>query len=174
MKRNLRQSILYVLIVLILINSSCQPDDNYSPESDFQEDTIQSEPELQEQSVKMEPVVIFDNLNSNPHSEFPPIPPTFTLTDSWRITSILVNHWNHAQGVEPGEITILDDQGNIYGTWQSEGVAPDLSSLTRTGELSPIWSWGRGRISSMIVTPKPKLIIQNQVIWAWRASRASR
>lgn len=125
MKRNLRQLILFALIVLMLINSACQPKQNYSPQSNYQEDIFQAQPEPQEQAVNMEPVIIFDNINSKPHSEFPPIPPTFTLTESWRITSILVCHWNHAEGVEPGEITLMDDQGNFYGTWQSEGFAPE-------------------------------------------------
>lgn len=125
MKRKLHHLFLFALILIMLINSACQPKHNYPPESNDQENSFQDQPEPQEQAVKLESVVIFDNINSTPHSEFPPISPTFTLTESWRITSILVCHWNHAQGVEPGEITLFDDQGNFYGTWQSEGYAPE-------------------------------------------------
>ena len=125
MKRNLHHLIIFALIVLILINSSCKPASNYQPGSLIREEIAQNEPAPQKQTVAMQPQVIFDNINTNPNSDFPPIPPTFTLTESWHITSILVMHWNHGQGAEPGEITILNDQDNVFGTWQAEGVAPE-------------------------------------------------
>jgi hypothetical protein len=68
------------------------------------------------------PETVFDNLNTQPVASFPPQPANFTLTENWRITKILVLHWNNGKGAPPGQISI--QQGDTtYGPWQAAGVA---------------------------------------------------
>ncbi|HEX7556882.1 MAG TPA: hypothetical protein VF338_09675, partial [Leptolinea sp.] len=49
--------------------------------------------------------------------------PTFTLTESWNITVILTVHWNDGNGAQPGQLSLQDDNGTVYGPWQARGIA---------------------------------------------------
>ncbi len=49
--------------------------------------------------------------------------PTFTLTQSWKITLLITIHWNDGNGKEPGLISLEDANGTVYGPWQAKGYA---------------------------------------------------
>ena len=49
------------------------------------------------------------------------MPTTFTLGTSWWATEIRTYHWNNGQGATPGTITLVGDNGVIYGPWQASG-----------------------------------------------------
>ena len=48
--------------------------------------------------------------------------PTFTLSDTWKVTELLTYHWNQGQGMTPGTIGLRAANGTMYGPWQATGL----------------------------------------------------
>jgi len=51
----------------------------------------------------------------------PPNPTLFTIDAPTTITKIGTYHWNYGAGATPGTIGLQDQNGNVYGPWQSSG-----------------------------------------------------
>ncbi len=49
-------------------------------------------------------------------------PTTFTISESWLVTEIKTYHWNDGNGVTPGTIGLMADDGTVLGTWQADGL----------------------------------------------------
>lgn len=48
-------------------------------------------------------------------------PTSFTITESWLVTSIHTYHWNNGRGATPGTIGLRASNGTIYGPWKAAG-----------------------------------------------------
>jgi hypothetical protein len=48
-------------------------------------------------------------------------PTTFTIAESWLVTSIHTYHWNNGKGATPGTIGLRASNGTIYGPWKATG-----------------------------------------------------
>ena len=56
--------------------------------------------------------------------------PTFNLKVTTLITKIMNYHWNNGRGAKPGTISLIHEDGSIYGPWRAngrggQGGAPD-------------------------------------------------
>jgi hypothetical protein len=52
----------------------------------------------------------------------PTAPTTFTINSPHLVTYIRNYHWNNAAGASPGTIGLTDQNGKIYGPWQTNGT----------------------------------------------------
>lgn len=72
--------------------------------------------------VRREPVSsIFNNGNIYLVRNKPKAPTSFMLQKPTLLTSICNYHWNDARGQEPGNITLVRQDGTVYGPWRSKG-----------------------------------------------------
>jgi len=95
--------------------SSPSSEINISPSVDATESTELSptvEPELEE---------IFQNHNIMGVINEPTAPTIFTISENRLIYSIQDYHWNNAHGKIPGEISLENENGDIFGPWPAEG-----------------------------------------------------
>lgn len=66
---------------------------------------------------------IYNNHNVSGVQNTPTEPTKFTLEETRTIHSIQNYHWNNAKGnTELGEISLEDEEGNIYGPWETKGT----------------------------------------------------
>jgi hypothetical protein len=68
-------------------------------------------------------------------------PTTFSIAESWLVTSIHTYHWNNGKGATPGTIGLRASNGTIYGPWKA------------TGEP------GQGGIANAFWVVKPNIVI---------------
>ncbi|MDD5473439.1 MAG: FecR domain-containing protein [Candidatus Methanoperedens sp.] len=131
---------------------------------------------------------IFTNTNIGAVYNSPTSPTTFTLDDTYKITTITTYHWNDGSGAYPGTIGLKDSRGNKLGTWTATGragqggvsnaywdVTPDIvlapGTYTIIDSDSSTWSqnsesnnqgiaWIKGVNQTSVVTrtPTPKRI----------------
>jgi len=52
----------------------------------------------------------------------PDRPSMFTLDTTFVITYIYTYHWNDGQGIDPGTISLINKEGEIYGPFQTNGI----------------------------------------------------
>ena len=87
-------------------------------------------------------ITLYHNNNIYAVDNNPTNPTIFTLTDSYRITSITTYHWNYGSGTAtPGTISLKDSSGNIFGPWNATG--------------SP----GQGGVPNAVWTVQPNVVI---------------
>ena len=68
----------------------------------------------------------FNNGNGYGVYSGPEEPTVFTIHHPYLITEIVNYHYNSGNGAEPGEIALMDEQGEIYGPWQASNTGdPD-------------------------------------------------
>lgn len=72
--------------------------------------------------------VIFDNWNTGSANNNPNCYPSITLDRPYRITSIDNYHWNYGQGAPGGTISLMKDDGTIYGPWDVE-TSPTMDGI---------------------------------------------
>lgn len=66
---------------------------------------------------------IFDNGNIYAVSSRPPAPTYFSIEAPVLVTSIANYHWNDGKGQDPGNISLVHQDGTIYGPWRSSGFS---------------------------------------------------
>jgi hypothetical protein len=94
------------------------------------------------QTTTIAEVNLFNNNNIDVVDNNPTNPTVFTLTDSYRITSITTYHWNYGSGTAlPGTVGLRDSSGNIFGPWNATG--------------SP----GQGGVPNALWTVQPNVVI---------------
>lgn len=75
-------------------------------------------------NVRRQPVsTIFNNGNVYLVHNRPKASTAFMVQKSTLLTSICNYHWNDGKGQEPGNITIVRQDGTVFGPWQSKGRA---------------------------------------------------
>lgn len=72
-------------------------------------------------SASAEETLIFEMSSLAAVDNGPTAPTVFILDRPMQITKIRTYHWNYAQGVAPGSISLRDSAGNTYGPWQAYG-----------------------------------------------------
>jgi hypothetical protein len=55
-------------------------------------------------------------------SDNPPNPSVFSIEETRTITKIGTYHWNQAKGSAPGTIGLRDQNGKMWGPWQTSGL----------------------------------------------------
>jgi sulfatase modifying factor 1 len=65
---------------------------------------------------------IFDNGNIGGVSSNPTKETTFSINESYVITSIRTYHWNGAKGSTPGTIALRGSDNKTYGPWKASGL----------------------------------------------------
>lgn len=74
--------------------------------------------------LKREPVTkIFDNGNIGLVFNKPTSPTSFSIKAPVLVTTITNYHWNDGKGQDPGNITLVHQDGTVYGPWRSHGLA---------------------------------------------------
>jgi hypothetical protein len=75
-------------------------------------------------SIKRSPVgKIFDNGNIYLVYNKPSKPTCFTINAPLLVTYIRNYHWNNGKGQDPGNITLVHQDGTVYGPFRSHGLA---------------------------------------------------
>jgi hypothetical protein len=77
-----------------------------------------------ETTIQREPVQkIFANGNIYAVRNKPLMPTHFSIIKPTLITSVTNYHWNNGRGQEAGNITIVHQDGTVYGPWRAVGAA---------------------------------------------------
>lgn len=66
---------------------------------------------------------IFDNGNIYLVYNKPSKPTSFSIESPLLLTSIRDYHWNNGKGQDPGNITLVHQDGTVYGPFRSHGVS---------------------------------------------------
>lgn len=66
---------------------------------------------------------IFDNGNIYRVYNKPTCPTSFTISAPVLVTQISNYHWNDGKGQDPGNITLVHQDGTVYGPWRSHGLS---------------------------------------------------
>jgi len=64
----------------------------------------------------------------------PEKPTRVTFTNCVNILSITTNHWNYGKGSNPGKISLVHEDGTVYGPWRAFGINGS------DGEQNVYWS----------------------------------
>ncbi|MDZ4835151.1 MAG: caspase family protein [Candidatus Melainabacteria bacterium] len=74
--------------------------------------------------LKRGPVTkVFDNGNIGRVFNQPTAPTAFSINAPVLVTMITNYHWNDGKGQDPGNITLVNLDGTVYGPWRSHGLA---------------------------------------------------
>lgn len=69
--------------------------------------------------------IFYDNWNTDVVLNNPTSSPSVTVYNTAIITQILNYHWNSGSGQTPGQISLRDQHGTIYGPWDAEALNGD-------------------------------------------------
>ncbi|HEX7556757.1 MAG TPA: hypothetical protein VF338_09050, partial [Leptolinea sp.] len=120
LKKILAKSVYVMTIGLMLFTAGCDGAD--LPQ------TPQEEPTTVATAVGQEDILSVSNTGEMINQ--PKYAPSFTLTEPWQVTLIITIHWNEGQGAEPGQISLKDENGKVYGPWQAVGkVFKDVGNV---------------------------------------------
>jgi hypothetical protein len=128
---------LILLSILLTISVSCitftRPMSSNSPYTTPPQQPVSSSPAPE--------IELFNNSNTGAVDNNPTSPTTFSLTDTYRITSISDYHWNYGKGATPGTIGLKDSSGNTLGPWPATGTP------------------GQGGVPNALWTAQPNIVL---------------
>ncbi len=99
--------------------------------------------------------------NENNESLFngPDKPTQITFTSCMKILSITTNHWNYGQGDTPGKLSLVHEDGTVYGPWRAFGVNGSGN------EPNAYWTFNPGEVvkagTYLVSDTNPQTWVQN-------------
>ena len=80
---------------------------------------------------------LFDNWNKSSVQNGATYAPLIELQETRTITRIINYHWNNGKGQKPGMISLVDESGRIYGSWQAKGTPGTNNAQNVNWEVTP-------------------------------------